>query len=250
MEWSNLTKKHIIPKIIHYCWFGKGEKSELAKKCIQGWKDKLEGYEFIEWNEDNFDVNINNYVKEAYDNMKYAFVSDYVRLYALLKYGGIYLDTDVEVLRDFEEFLHLDAFVGFEDMELISTAIIGARKDNPIIKEWFDTYTNRRFIENGKVNDLTNVRVLTNLLLNYRLKQDNSYQKVCGGAITVYPTEYFSPLKYGAKTPKITHKTVTIHWFEGTWTTLGKKIKIKCIIIIKSIIGFKKYNKLKKILKR
>ncbi len=249
MEWTDLSKEHIIPKVVHYCWFGKGEKSDLAKKCIQGWKDKLEGYEIIEWNEDNFDININVYVREAYHNKKYAFVSDYVRLYALLNYGGIYLDTDVEILKDFEDFLNLDAFVGFEDKELISTAIIGARKGNPIIKEWFETYTNRRFIENGKINDLTNVRVLTNLLLNYRLQQNNSYQKICDGIITVYPTEYFSPLKYGTKRPKITNETVTIHWFEGTWTSFGKKVKIKVIITIKSIIGFKLYNKLKNYLK-
>lgn len=244
-----MSKEPKIPKVIHYCWFGKGEKSDLAKECIEGWKDKLKGYEIIEWNEDNFDINNNLYVKQAYDKKKYAFVSDYVRLYALLNYGGIYLDTDVEVLKGFEGFLDLDAFVGFEDKELISTAIIGARKGNLIIKEWFETYTNRKFIEDGKINDTTNVRVLTNLLLKYQLQQTNSYQKLCNGIITIYPTEYFSPLKYGTKRPKITNKSVTIHWFEGTWTTLGKKMKIKCIIAIKSIIGFKRYNKLKKLLK-
>ncbi len=89
-----MTSEYKIPKIIHYCWFGKGEKSDLAKKCISGWRDLLKDYQIIEWNEDNFDINANLYVKEAYENKKYAFVSDYVRLYALLNYGGIYLDTD------------------------------------------------------------------------------------------------------------------------------------------------------------
>ncbi|MCI9435363.1 MAG: glycosyl transferase [Bacilli bacterium] len=244
-----MTSEYKIPKIIHYCWFGKGEKSDLAKKCISGWRDLLKDYQIIEWNEDNFDINANLYVKEAYENKKYAFVSDYVRLYALLNYGGIYLDTDVELLNNFDKFLDLNAFVGFEDKELISTAIIGSKKNNLIIKEWFDSYKNRRFIENGKINDLTNVRVFTNLLLNYGLKQNNSYQKICEGILDIYPTEFFSPLKYGSKKPKITDNTITIHWFEGTWTTLSKKIKIKIIILIKSIIGFKRYNKLKKLLK-
>lgn len=244
-----MTSEYKIPKIIHYCWFGKGEKSDLAKKCISGWRDLLKDYQIIEWNEDNFDINANLYVKEAYENKKYAFVSDYVRLYALLNYGGIYLDTDVELLNNFDKFLDLNAFVGFEDKELISTAIIGSKKNNLIIKEWFDSYKNRRFIENGKINDLTNVRVFTNLLLNYGLKQNNSYQKICEGILDIYPTEFFSPLKYGSKKPKITDNTITIHWFEGTWTTLSKKIKIKIIILIKSIIGFKRYNKLKRLLK-
>ena len=158
-----------IPKIIHYCWFGDGEKTKLSQKCIQGWKNTLKGYEIIEWNEKNFNININRYVKEAYDCKKYAFVSDYVRLYALLNYGGIYLDTDVEVLRDFDSFLELEAFVGFEDNELVSTAIIGAKRGNSIIEEWFNTYANRNFLNNGKMNEVTNVRVFTNLLLKYGL---------------------------------------------------------------------------------
>lgn len=238
-----------IPKKIHYCWFGRGKKSELAEKLIKGWREKLSDYEIIEWNENNFDININNYVKEAYDNKKYAFVSDFVRLYALYNFGGIYLDTDVEVIKDFREFLSLKAFVGFEDEELISTAVIGAQKGNNIIKEWMKTYDDRSFIENGKINDLTNVRVFTNLLLEYGLKQNNIKQEI-NGEITIYPMEYFSPLRFGTKSPKTTENSITIHWFEGTWTTIGKKIKIKLILMIKSLIGFKKYNKLKYIIKR
>lgn len=238
-----------IPKIIHYCWFGDGEKTKLSQKCIQGWKNTLKGYEIIEWNEKNFNININRYVKEAYDCKKYAFVSDYVRLYALLNYGGIYLDTDVEVLRDFDSFLELEAFVGFEDNELISTAIIGAKRGNSIIEEWFNTYANRNFLNNGKMNEVTNVRVFTNLLLKYGLIQNNTLQRIKNNTITIYPTEYFSPLKFGSKIPKSTKNTVTIHWFEGTWTTLSKRIKIKVIVMVKTVIGFRIYNKIKSYIK-
>ena len=237
--------EHSIPKIIHYCWFGNGEKSEFIKKCIQNWKEKLPDYEILEWNETNFDITSNRYAQEAYNEKKYAFVSDYVRLFALLNYGGIYLDTDVEVLKSFDDLLVLNGFVGFEDQELISTAVIGARKGNLIINEWLDTYKNRMFIENGKRNETTNVRVFTNLLLNYNLQQNNKRQDIKKGELTVFPTEYFSPLKIGSKKPALTNNSITIHWFDGSWTTFNKKLKIKIIVFIKNIIGFKNYNKLK-----
>lgn len=238
-----------IPKKIHYCWFGNGEKSELAKKCIESWKKILKGYEIIEWNEENFDINSNKYVREAYDNKKYAFVSDYVRLYALYNYGGIYLDTDVEIIKNFDEFLKLKAFVGFEDEELIATAVIGSQRGNSIIGEWIDSYQRRSFVKNGKIDDLTNVRVFTNILLEHGLNQNNLKQEINGGEFVIFPTEYFSPLKFGTKKPKITSKTVSIHWFEGTWTNLSKKVKIKVILIIKTLIGFKNYNIVKQFIK-
>ena len=105
-------KKQQIPKIIHYCWFGKGPKPELAIKCIESWKKYCPDYEIKEWNEDNFDLNYNAYVKEAYENKKWAFVTDVVRLYALVNYGGIYMDTDVEVIKPLDEFLTLSGLSG------------------------------------------------------------------------------------------------------------------------------------------
>ncbi|MBX7370426.1 glycosyltransferase family 32 protein [Clostridium chauvoei] len=212
-----------IPKIIHYCWFGRGEKSELANRCIESWKKNLDGYKIMEWNEDNFDISANLYIKEAYDKGKYAFVSDYVRLDILFKYGGIYLDTDVEILSDFNALLDSNAFLGFEDDELISTATIGARKNNIIIKNWLDTYNNRRFIKNGRESELTNVRVVTDILLNHGLKQDNRIQNLLNDEITIYSNDFFSPLKIGSSNPKVTHNTIAIHWFEGTWLTPQKK---------------------------
>lgn len=241
--------KEKIPKIIHYCWFGKGKKSEIAERCIKEWSLKLPEYKIIEWNEENFDLEINEYVSQAYKNKKYAFVSDYVRLYALFNYGGIYLDTDVEVVKSFDELLHLNGFVGFEDKELVSTATIGAKKGNKIIEEWLESYKNREFEKKGKKDETTNVRVLTNILLSHGMKQNNLTQSIGQEDIIIYPTDYFSPLKFGSKKPKITKNTITIHWFEGTWITLPKRLKIKVIIIIKNIIGFKNYNKIKDCIK-
>lgn len=238
-----------IPKIVHYCWFGKGKKSDFMCNCIDGWKKKLVDYKFIEWNEDNFDININTYVKEAYKNKKYAFVSDFVRLYALENYGGIYLDTDVEVLDTFDMFLNLNAFVGFEDFELVSTAVIGAKKGNKLIHKWIKTYDDKVFLKDGKMNTETNVRYLTNLLLDYGLKQNNTQQNIYNDNITIFPIDYFSPLKIGRKKPNITHNTKCIHWFDGSWLTINQRIKLLFITYIKELIGFKKYNKIKAFIK-
>lgn len=122
-----------IPKIIHYCWFGRKEKPELIKKCIKSWNEVLVDYEIIEWNEENFKLN-NDFVKEAYQAGKYAFVSDYVRLHALYHYGGIYLDTDVEVYKPFDLFLQHDSFWGFEQGNYIATSTMGAKKIIPLSK--------------------------------------------------------------------------------------------------------------------
>ncbi|MBW9145258.1 glycosyl transferase [Clostridium sp. CM027] len=242
-------KKSEIPKTIHYCWFGKGKKSELAEKCIQSWKEKLHGYEIIEWNEENFDIHANTYVEEAYISKKYAFVADYARLFVLFNYGGIYMDTDVEILKPFNNLLELEGFVGFEDKELVSTAVIGSQKGNLLINEWLLTYNNRHFTVNGKINSVTNVRVLTDILLKYGMKQNNQMQKLYDNKLAIYPIEYFSPFKIGGKKPNITKDTISIHWFEGTWITLSHRIKIRIITMIKSVVGFQNYNRIKKYIK-
>ena len=118
-----------IPKIIHYCWFGKKDKPELVKRCIKSWENNLNDYKIIEWNEDTFDINSNKFVKQAYEAGKFAFVSDYVRVYALYNYGGIYMDTDVEVYRTFsKDILKNESFWGFEEKNFIATSTIGAKK--------------------------------------------------------------------------------------------------------------------------
>ena len=152
----------MIPKIIHYCWFGKGEKSTQVKKCIESWNRILIDYQIIEWNEENFDVGVNAYTKQAYENKKYAFVSDVARLYALLNYGGIYLDTDVEVYRSFDEILEHRCVFGFEYKNWIATSFLAAEKDHPLIQEFFKQYENISFgLNKTNFNMETNVEKIT-----------------------------------------------------------------------------------------
>ena len=142
----------MIPKKIHYCWFGRGQMPESAKYYINSWKKELPDYELKLWNEDTFDINSNCYVKEAYESKKFAFVTDYVRLYALYTEGGIYMDTDVEVLRNLDIFLCHKAFSGFESLNQVPTGIMGSEKGLSIIKELLDYYNDKHFIdENGNM---------------------------------------------------------------------------------------------------
>ena len=135
----------MIPKIIHYCWFGKKEKPAKIKKLIKKRKKKLPDYKFMEWNEENFDINSSKFTKIAYEMHKYAFVSDYVRLYALINFGGIYLDTDVIVVKNFDSFLNDRAFLSFESNKTLCTAVIGSQKDNPFLIKCFDHYSAKDF---------------------------------------------------------------------------------------------------------
>ena len=136
----------MIPKTIHYVWFGRGEKSDRTKLCIESWKKYLPDYEIIEWNEDNFDINFNKWTKKSYEEKKYAFTSDVARLWVLYNYGGIYMDTDVEVYKPLDEFLNEEAFTGFEDINYPVTATLGAEKGNPVIKKMLDYYNDLDFI--------------------------------------------------------------------------------------------------------
>ena len=137
----------MIPKIIHYCWFGGKPLPELACLCIESWKKFLPEYRIIRWDEESFDINSNTYVKEAYENKKYAFVTDYVRLYALYTHGGIYMDTDVEVRRPLDQFLQHQAFSGFESYHDIPTGIMASEKGFQGIKDQLDYYNNRHFVK-------------------------------------------------------------------------------------------------------
>lgn len=152
----------MIPKIIHYCWFGKNPYPEEFKTYLNEWKTICDDYQIIEWNESNFDVSCNSYVEEAYRSKKWAFVTDYVRLWAMYTYGGIYMDTDVQVLKSLDKFLINEAFSGFESSVYVPTGIMGAEKGNPIVKALLDEYDNRHFLlENGKMNLHTNVEYIT-----------------------------------------------------------------------------------------
>jgi mannosyltransferase OCH1-like enzyme len=236
-----------IPKIIHYCWFGGGEKPDLVKRCMESWKRHLPDYEIIEWNETNFNLNKNSYVKEAYNSGKFAFVSDYTRVYALNKYGGIYLDTDVEVCKSFNDLLHHSSFWGFEQENYIATSTIGAEKGNPLIKQFLESYNGIKFIkEDGTFNVLTNVAMITELLEWFGLKKNGLFQEIKGMG-TFYPQTFFSPYDYiNCQTFK-TEKTYTIHHFHKSWLPYKARVKGKVKFLIAKLIGGHNIARLRKL---
>ena len=221
----------MIPKKIHYCWFGGNPLPEFAKKCIESWKKYCPDYEIIEWNENNFDINCCNYVKEAYNAKKWAFVSDVVRLYALVNYGGIYMDTDVEVLKPLDDILSYEAVSGFESETSISTGLMACEKNQPLFFELLHEYDDIHFLKkDGSLDLTTNVTRITNTCLKYGLKLNNSFQIINGFAI--FPNDYFCPKDYASKKINLTHNTYTIHHFNGSWVSKTKKIQTKILYLV------------------
>lgn len=222
----------MIPKIIHYCWFGRGELPELAKKCIESWKRNLPEYIIKEWNEDNFDLDVYPYAREAYDNKKFAFVTDVVRLYALYTEGGIYMDTDVEVLKPLDSFLHHEAFSGYENATMVPTGIMASVKGGNWAKENLDYYNDKHFIQpDGSLNMTTNVTIITNNMIPLGLRQDNSYQEF-PGLVAFYPKDYFCPKSQDDGRIYITENTVTIHHYAQSWESTTHRVLRKIIIFL------------------
>ncbi len=239
--------KENIPKIIHYCWFGKGEKPAIVTKCINSWKVHLPDYQFIEWNEDNFDLHSHTYVSEAYQARKFAFVSDYVRAYALYHYGGIYLDTDVEVFKKFDDLLDHESFWGFEQENYIATSTIGAKKGNKLIELFLDSYQNKTFFnEDGSLNEVTNVAIISQILEKKSLKLNGEYQNLAGNAF--YPQTYFSPYDYINCRKFFSKDTYAIHHFYKSWLPLKARMKAKMKQLAARLIGGNNLARLRKIL--
>lgn len=199
-----------IPKTIHYCWFGKGEKNEKIKYCMNTWRKYLKGYNFKEWNEENFDINSNIYCKQAYENGKWAFVSDYVRLYALVNEGGIYLDTDVEITNNLDDFLKEKSFMGYHSDNSIPSALMGCEKGNSVFNMLLMYYNDKNFIlQNGKMDETTNIDIITKLIVDkYEINLDNKLKKI--DDLTIYPKEYFTQ-----QDEKV--KNYSIHHFNASW---------------------------------
>lgn len=218
----------MIPRIIHYCWFGQNPLPPLAVKCIESWKRYCPGYEIKEWSEDNFDIHCCQYVEEAYSAKKWAFVTDYVRLYVLKEFGGIYMDTDVEVLKPLDRFLVHPAFSGFEQQTSIPTGIIASEKKNLWISHLLSYYKERSFIKpDGNYDFTTNVEIITKMTTQkYRFTPNNTYQQLSNDVV-LYPTEYFCPKNYLTGETILTINSHTIHHFNGSWLTRTQKIKTK-----------------------
>lgn len=208
----------MIPKVIHYCWFGKGELPELALKCIDSWKRLCPDYEIKEWNESNFDLNVNDFVREAYEAKKWAFVSDYARLWIVFNYGGVYLDTDVELVKSLDELLDNKCFLGAETTGQVNTGLgFGAEKNNVVVKLLLNEYNNRHFNMSNGVYDMIpcpqkNTAPLKRM--GYKYSEVTTFRT---NMVTVFPPEYFCPISYQTGKINITKNTISIHHFSASW---------------------------------
>lgn len=223
-----------MPKVIHYCWFGGNPLPENVKKCIKSWEKYCPDYEIKQWNESNFDVNYCNYTKEAYEAKKWAFVSDYARFKILYENGGIYFDTDVELIKGIDDIVKAGPFMGYEAYceveklnpnhiyEVNAGIGIGSEAGNPLYKEIIDYYEDQHFINS---DGLTVVGIVTKILKKHGLNCDGQMQKVEN--ITIYPADYFCPLNFVSGKMEKTQNTRSIHWYSATWQSEYGRLKNK-----------------------
>lgn len=211
-----------IPKKIHYCWFGTKQMDKKSKKFIDSWKKMLPDYEFKLWTEENFDLSTihSKYIKQAYKEKKWAFVSDYVRLYALCQEGGIYLDTDVEILKDFNKFLNLNSFISFESDNSLCTAVIGAKKDSEWVKDILKYYDN---LSDENMQYKPNSEIIFEYFCNKNKIQNNgeinNYED-----ITIYPIDFFSAHDLNLNKFYVSKNTISVHHGNASWYSFGHKV--------------------------
>lgn len=208
----------MIPKLIHYCWFGGNPLPEQVQRYIAGWKIYCPGYEIRQWDESNFDVFQNFYCREAYESRKWAFVSDYARLKILYDCGGIYMDTDVELVGGLDEFMEYQAFTGFQTQESIPTGIMGSERNSEWIAWLLKDYEGRHFInEDGSFDLTTNVARITKLTQEkYSIRLDNTRQ-MFGDHMVLLPADYLCAKSWETGEIQRTSNTVAIHHFAGSW---------------------------------
>ena len=230
----------MIPKVIHYCWFGHNPLPPLALKCIESWKKYCPDYKIICHNEDNFDLTQNRYLSEAYKAGKWAFVSDYARLKVVYDNGGIYLDTDVELIKPIDDLLLTKGFMGFDEKGIVATGLgFGAEKGNKIVSEFLKDYDNIPFVLPDGSYDLTPCPDRNTATLK-RLGMDLKNTNQTFMDIKFLPDEYLCPMNYYTGKKTITKNTYSIHHYSASWTSVVTKRTTR----IKRIIGVRLYDKI------
>lgn len=259
----------MIPKVIHYCWFGKGQLPDSAKRCIESWRKKAPNYQIIQWDESNFDLNSTpQYVQQAYQCKKWAFVTDYVRLKVVFEQGGIYLDTDVELKRNFNSFLKYSAFFGREDSAHVNTGLgFGAEKGCHILSDLMKDYQKNSFIKSNGTWDITPCPKRNRHVFEEYGLMPADQKQVLRENILVLPTIYMCPFSYQTGRMRHSFRTVSIHWFNASWQEKSERdahwkyarknyreIKIDRIkhfpnrVLIK-VLGQARYSRVKKVIK-
>ncbi|BCJ92954.1 hypothetical protein acsn021_05230 [Anaerocolumna cellulosilytica] len=220
-------KEFLIPPVIHYCWFGKGALPDFYKKCIASWKKYCPTYEIVEWNESNCDLTENLYALQAYQNKKYGFVPDYFRLKIIYENGGIYLDTDVEVIKNLDLLRYNKCFCGMQLPGEVNLGLgFGACKGNQIINKLLETYSGLIFQEKtGNLNEIASPVYQTNDLFSMGMEYGNKIQKI--GNMVIYPTDVLSPKNLYTNMINVTKNTHTIHHFDGSWASGDRLIRKK-----------------------
>lgn len=219
----------MIPKLIHYCWLSNDPIPEKLQKCINSWKEKLPEYEIMLWDFNRFDIHSSIWVKQAFEAKKYAFAADYIRLYAVYHYGGIYLDSDVEVVKPLNDLLHLPYFIGLDSNNLIEAGIIGSEKNNPWIKACLDYYQNRSFIKDDGTNDVEVLPVIMKKEIEkirtiVSLKETPATYDEEEKYLYVFPFPYFCSKRHDTGKVVICTSTYTVHHFAMSW--LPVKVRI------------------------
>lgn len=237
----------MIPKTIHYCWFGRGELTPLAKKCIASWQQFFPDYEIKEWNEDNFDVNCIPYTADAYKARKYAFVSDYARFWVLYHFGGVYFDTDVEVIKPMDDVLEKGAFMGFELLGAKPAVAPGlglaAEPGMSLYKAILDQFEQMSFLtENGSLNPYTMIPMVTDLLKERGLVCNGTIEQVADA--NIYPPDWFNPFDDATGRLRKTKNTRTIHWYAKSWAPSEPIWKTRAKRLLRRLLGTERLTKL------
>ncbi len=231
----------MIPRVIHYCWFGGKPLPRQARKYIASWRRFFPGYEIKEWNETNYDVNCVPYMREAYAVGKYAFVSDYVRFDILYRYGGLYFDTDVEVIRGMEDIVECGAFLGMEKETWVNPGLaMGTEAGNNLYKEMLNHYATLHYTK----DTITMVVLITDILKQHGFVPTNAPQQVCGNWI--YPNDYFNPLDDATGRMRKTQNTRSIHWYAKTWVDNYGSLRNRATRWVHRFFGVDRLQRLKK----